>query len=226
MAGHAVSKGSLFLPQAQVEPPTELPSQIFPFVNSAITHVNANHHLTATAILNMFLQLRIVVLQDAAAMLLSSRKHCLFDLPVFQSPAFEDFLNLIQIHQNSMLGPSGVTLEQILPGVCNWLSNLHSDMSLHFTQICESVSGLVKPADLQGFLNHVSEYNFNRLSRATEDATAASTPNIGSNAHVSQYELYKSQRIATPVWNKWFGTHHFDISYNAKCFPGGIDEQE
>ena len=99
-------------------------------------------------------------------------------------------------------------------------------MSSHFTQIHESASGLVKPADLQGFLNHVSGYNFNRLSRATEDATAASTPKFGSNAHVSQYELYKSHKTATSVWNEWFGTHHFDASNNAKCFPGGIDELE
>jgi hypothetical protein len=157
---------------------------------------------------------------------LSGRKNYLFDLPVFQCPAFEDFLNLIKIHQNSMLDPSDVTLEQILPSVCNQFSNLHSDMSLHFTQIHESVSGLVKPADLQGFLNHVSGYNFNSLSRATENATAASTHNFGSNAHVSQYELYKSHKTATPVWNKWSGTHHFDAYNNAKCFPGGIDEQE
>ena len=93
----------------------------------------------------------------------------------------------------------------------------------------EAVSGLLKLADIQGLLNHVSGYNFNRLSRATEDATAASTPKFGSNAHVahvSQYELYKSHRTATSVWNKWFGTHHFDASNNAKCFPGGIDELE
>jgi hypothetical protein len=100
----------------------------------------------------MHLRLQPVVLQGAAAMLLSGRKHCHFNLPVFQCPAFEDFLNLIKIHQNSMLNPSDVTLEQILPGVCNQFSNLHSDMSLHFAQIHESVSGLVKPADLQGFL--------------------------------------------------------------------------
>ena len=125
-----------------------------------------------------------------------------------------------------MLDPSDVTIEQILPGVCNQFSNLHSDMSLHFTQIHEPVSGLGKPADLQGFLNHVSGYYFNRLSRATEDATAASTPKIGSNAPVSQYELYKSHRTATFVWNEWFGMHHFDAYNNAKCFPGGIDVLE
>ena len=28
------------------------------------------------------------------------------------------------------------------------------------------------------------------------------------------------------LWNKWFGTHHFDASNNAKCFSGGIDELE
>jgi hypothetical protein len=78
MAGHAESKGSVFLPQAQVEPPPELQSQIFPFVNSAIRYVNANHHPTATAFLNMLLRLWIIVLQDAGAMLLSGRKHCLF----------------------------------------------------------------------------------------------------------------------------------------------------
>jgi hypothetical protein len=139
----------------QVEPPPELQSQAFSFVNSASRNVNANHHSTVTAFLNMPLRLQIVALQDAAAMSLSGRKHCLFYLPVFQCPAFEDFLNLILIHQNSMLDPSDVTLEQILSGVCNQFSNLHSDMSSRFTQIHESVSGVVKPADLQGFLNHV-----------------------------------------------------------------------
>ena len=49
---------------------------------------------------------------------------------------------------------------------------------------------------------------------------------FGSNAHVSQYELYKSHKTATSVWNEWFGTHHFDASINAKCFPGSIDELE
>ena len=107
--------------------------KFFHLVKSAICHVNASHHATATAFLNMLKRLQIVVLQDAAAMLLSSKKHCLFDFPVFQCPAFEDFLNLIKIHQNSMLDPSDVTLEQILPGVCSRFSNLHSDMSSHFT---------------------------------------------------------------------------------------------
>ena len=54
----------------------------------------------------------------------------------------------------------------------------------------------------------------------------ASTPKFGSNAHVSQYELYKSHKTATSVWNEWFGMHHFDAYNNAKCFPGGIDELE
>ena len=61
----------------------------------------------------------------------------------------------------------------------------------------------MKPADLQGFLYHVSGYNINWLSIATEDAIATSTPKIGLNAHVSQYELYKSHRTATSVWSKW-----------------------
>jgi hypothetical protein len=62
LAGHAESKGSVFLPQAQVEPPPDLQSQIFPFVNSAIRHVNANHHPIDTALLNMIKRLHIVVL--------------------------------------------------------------------------------------------------------------------------------------------------------------------
>ena len=66
-------------------------------------------------------------------MLLSGRKNYLFDLPVFQCPAFEVYLNLIKIHQNVMLDPSDVTLDHILSGVCNQFSNLHSDMNSHFT---------------------------------------------------------------------------------------------
>ena len=149
MTRHAESKGSVFLPWVQVEPPPELQFQILLFVNCAIKYVNANH-LTATAFLNMLLQLQIVVLQDAAEILMSGRKHCLFDLPVFQCSAFEDFLNLITIHQNSMLNPSELTFEQIHPGVWNWFSNFHSDMSLHFTQVHESVKGASEASWLAG----------------------------------------------------------------------------
>ena len=76
----------------------------------------------------------------------------------------------------------------------------------------------MKPADLQGFLDHFSRYNLNSLSRAMDNATAASTPIIGSNAPVSQYKIYKSHGTATSMRNEWFGTHHFDASNNAKCF--------
>jgi hypothetical protein len=85
MARHAESKGSVFLPQAQVEPPPELQSQVFPFVNSAIRYVNANHHPTATAFLIMLLQLWIVVLQDAGAMLLSGRNFAFLTFQCFNA---------------------------------------------------------------------------------------------------------------------------------------------
>ena len=64
-------------------------------------------------------------------------------------------------------------------------------MSLHthLTQIHESVSGLVKPADLQGFLNHVSGYNFNSLPRATEDAIPASL------LHLDQMLMYHNMNF-------------------------------
>ena len=70
-------------------------------------------------------------------------------------------------------------------------------MRLLSTQMHEAVSGLLKLADIQGLLNHVSGYNFNGLSRATEDDTGPSTPTIGSNAFMPQYNLYKSHEIAT-----------------------------
>ena len=64
-------------------------------------------------------------------------------------------------------------------------------MSLHthLTQIHESVSGLVKPANLQGFLNHVSGFNFNSLPRATEDAIPASL------LHLDQMLMYHNMNF-------------------------------
>ena len=224
MAGHPESKGSAFLQRAQEQPSIVLQQQFFTFIEIALQSVNATCNPTAIAFLNMLQRLRIVILQDAAVMVLHGRKHCIFDLPIFTSAEFKQLVDQMRHHETTAVDPTDASIEQILPSVCSRFSNLHSDMTSHFSRIHESVDGLLKPRDIQGFLAHVSEYNFSSAVRPNDEAKESSEITINSSVSAPKYNIYKSHSTASSIWFEWFGTNQFDASTKSDCFPGGIDK--
>ena len=68
----------------------------------------ANKHKTARAFLAMMDELQSVIIQDAAAMLIDCpdrAHHGLFQLPVFQSQSFDEYMNGMKHHLEESQAP-------------------------------------------------------------------------------------------------------------------------
>ena len=82
-------------PRGNVKPPEELLKLVFPFVDFELERLEAMEemkHVTALCTLRYFKYLRMVVLQDAAAMLVlhpERRDHGLWSMPVFRTTLFK-----------------------------------------------------------------------------------------------------------------------------------------
>lgn len=79
MAGHHEAKGTVYLPRCNVIPISSLQSKIFPFVDQALHLIAESTATTATGFLKFLLHLRVVILQDVAAVLLAGRTYLLFE---------------------------------------------------------------------------------------------------------------------------------------------------
>ena len=97
-------------PRTAYAVPPVLLHAVFPWVTTAMQRFRsdsevdmcfANKHKTARAFLSMMDEMRSVVIQDAAVMLLEfpdRAHHGLFQLPVFQSQAFAEYTNGMKRH--------------------------------------------------------------------------------------------------------------------------------
>ena len=108
MGGHPEAKGSVFLPRAGVQPPENLQKRIFPFVETAITSIrtDGSTYQTALAFLNVLKRLRVVLLQDVAAMMILGRLHYLFEYPVFKHADFVQFISDLHQHIEAAIEPA------------------------------------------------------------------------------------------------------------------------
>jgi N12 class adenine-specific DNA methylase len=91
-----------FCTQCTVVPPVELQQLVFPFVEKSkikMTTLIANgvYRPTAMGFINMLEHLRVVILQDAAEMLIAGRTHYLFLHEVFSCQLFKDFVKVMTI---------------------------------------------------------------------------------------------------------------------------------
>ena len=84
-------------PRTQVEPPESLKKKIFPWIKDCLDLIYAANdkddkdRSTAIATLRFWYDLRIIILQDAAAIAVEypeRRDHIFFTLPVFREPEF------------------------------------------------------------------------------------------------------------------------------------------
>ena len=97
MAGFEARDG-YFVPRCNVEPCEELKRKIFPFIEEELQNISdcydqgRGENPTAIATLNFWKDLRTIILQDAAAMIVGDGnriRHHLFELPVFQTDLFK-----------------------------------------------------------------------------------------------------------------------------------------
>jgi hypothetical protein len=140
--GHATEKGLHFNIRGQVDPAKELEKQLFTFVEREDAKIRAlpNYHTMtgAQTFLKVMKDLRRVILQDAAAMQLAGRNHVLFRThPAFSHPLFIEFKAKMEVALEAAKNqdPLDLSIERVLPGVMQKLSNIHTEVRQGNSQV-------------------------------------------------------------------------------------------
>jgi hypothetical protein len=148
MAGHDKQKGLHFNPRTVCEPPEELQQLIFPFVEQCMAAVeraaeqDKQDRFTAVMFLRLLKNLRRIILQDAAVMTLdyNRKRHPVFKHAVFQTEEFAQFQTKMQQHLEALENPVDRSIESLLPGLLQRMSNQQADITHCRREIKELLS--------------------------------------------------------------------------------------
>jgi hypothetical protein len=138
MAGHSKKKGLFFIARSGVDPPEGLQKMIFPFLEGAEAQIkgSAQAHPTAAGFLRMLREMRQIILQDAAEMLLGGRQHAVFSTPVFKSPLFPPFMEQVR-RAASAESPLEGLVDRAMPVVAAKLQSLQNGIGQDFRGVLE-----------------------------------------------------------------------------------------
>ncbi|KAG7345280.1 centromere DNA-binding like protein [Nitzschia inconspicua] len=152
-AGFRSNGGVHYNARTIVQPPSELLSQVFPWVDRATQELNAFLQSSpaeacpfAAVFLDFMMKLKVVVLQDAAAtMVLHPERsvHQLFQLDVFKSDCFKAYVEQMRQQLAVAEDPSDVTLQAVIPPVVDRL-NVLSQQGERNCQATNEVSNQIR----------------------------------------------------------------------------------
>ena len=154
-----------WLPISRVQPSDELLSMIWPWLDYTLHFVQADEddHPTAVETLKYWTFLRVILLQDVAAMLCLSpeddpiRKHGLLEFPVFQSAPFlafvEEMRAKLEMEAQPENDPNLKAVERALPGVNKQFTRTRTLVSECHVAAEEAAFHAVEAADGVGQLN-------------------------------------------------------------------------
>jgi hypothetical protein len=132
-AGFQKANGLHYNPRVSLIPSENLQKQIFPWLDEAKEKFYSNplhkERPTAHHFLDFMSKLRIIILQDAAAMIaeISERAaHPIFMFAVFNTNEFDNFFQDMKKHLLESVSPINTSLEIVLPGVNTRLTGIHS----------------------------------------------------------------------------------------------------
>lgn len=151
-AGFEPERGCHYNPRTQVLPPDLLCKMIFPEVEDLEKQVMEYERLTgatlrtarsgaakttAKAFLSLLKFLRVVIIQDAALLMNKRRKHAVFDLPVFKTPAFIAFQAHIvaAVNAANRNDPRDATLEAVIPRINQRFETSNQVMAAGFASV-------------------------------------------------------------------------------------------
>ena len=141
IAGFKEGNGMHYNPRTQVVVPEELSSAVFPWLEEALSTLEAfefrtsSTRPTAKEFLNLCKQLSDVVIQDVAVMKLLYNDRCQHSLlmahGLFQTDAFLLFMEEMKkaLRDGEANDPTKATVESVLPGVHQQFANLNHEMN-------------------------------------------------------------------------------------------------
>ena len=153
-----------WLPRCRVQPSDELLSMVWPWLDYTLEFVMSDEeeHPTAVETLKYWAFLRVILLQDVAAMICMLpdddplRKHGLLEHPVFQSAPFQLFVEQmrakLQTEAQPENDPNLKSVERALPGVNKQFSRTRSLVNECHVAAEEAAFHAVEAADGVGEL--------------------------------------------------------------------------
>jgi len=174
IAGFSEHRGSHYNPRTVLDPPISLQKMIFTEVEAVEEKIdeqarknnhdeattNDNNKATAKAFLQMLKNLRRIILQDVAVMMIGGRtRHTLFELDVFKTTLFLDFKKNMEEHMKAAEenNPSDQFIEVVLPGVNEKLTNITSALSTNEATTKKKLDNL--EAKMSKMTHAVSQWN-------------------------------------------------------------------
>lgn len=174
------------LTRSTIKPPDELVAKIFPFAAQCYANVqNVTDKPTLKAFLKLLLNMRSIIIQDVAMMLLQGRKHLLFDsIPVFHDPLFIEYQQRLAFAVNNHQNPVDTAIDVVLPGLRNQLANNQSQLleaveqnrqQVHQTQTLVEANHLLQQDQFHEF-----SYNMNLFARNLATNLTSTFQSIGN----------------------------------------------
>lgn len=201
MAGYGPQKESFYCPRAALEPPEALRKQLFPFVEEIrdwMENESSEPHSTLSNFVRTLDRLRSIIFQDVAV-LGNVRNHVIFDLPVFQTPEFQQFRDQMQLHLCNSKNPYDATMELILPGINDKLVGLQSQAQIQQQEIIQNFQRLEQKmdgvrSDQLRFFTHLGNFEPSQTqelsTNSAEDArSSCNSPPV--NVRNSNFDLIR-----------------------------------
>ncbi|KAJ3398968.1 hypothetical protein HDU80_008412 [Chytriomyces hyalinus] len=186
---------------------------------------------TASAFLNLLKRLRIILLQDVAALMAQGRTHILFNHAIFKNPEFQDFTTAAKSYAKQAEEPVNAKLDELLPGLQTQISNSHADLKGVIQALKDSTSTqlghVATTSQLQSFVNHFRTFEFQtptglEATAPTPD-TAIVAPAAPPAAPPIIYSIASNHNSMRSIWNQWNGLGEYEGGTHP---PGGFKQLE
>jgi len=260
-AGFMEGEGMFFCPRSQVVPEESLAKQVFPFAEEQLKIVDraireaprgagGNYLGAARGFLSMMMRLRIILLQDAAAMMIlhpQRNSHPIFNSgtlsSVFITAEFRDFKEQMKRVLSSPQRPLDYNMQAIVPGIQARL--LSNEQAIH--QVGEETRLIREqtrrngqeirqlPNAIEGLLVRACKSIINGFQRPGHGGaasvaavhgvvanTADSAADSAANCSIMNYHMDMNHSCVRGFYDEWFGLGKFV----GKAIEGGIAECE
>lgn len=244
-AGFDLDRGCHVNARTTVLPPESLKRQVFPGLAVAEERLRTYEQSgasvpgsrraaakdTATGFIRLMKNLQTVILQDAAVLIHSGRKHVVFDLPVFKSPQFLEFQRQVvaTVAAAEQSDPGARTLSTVVPALNQRLDAQQALITGGFAalgaqqdamvNILSPIAGMIPP--IAGMVQHVMSYRYNpnegvgfplqpqQVPPHTAHVVAGTsqgsgTPGIAATSGGGYEPSSKYDSVST-IWNEWHG---------------------
>ena len=174
---------------------------------------------TARAFISLLKNLRKTILQDAATLMLESRTHALFDLPVFKCADFLVYKESMRAHLAKFkdTDPMEADWNRLVPGLREQMSKTISAVDSGFNQLNTKIESFVTKDYINQLITTLGSNILQSIPPANVGAsTSTQSPSVQNDGdgdpNFSTYRVPSKFPSVTAMHTEWVtSVHHFQI---------------